>query len=109
MKDSRVDPSDESHESIRYASMNGHIEVVALLMRDSRVDPSAERNASIRHASRNGYYKIVEYEANTITSPMTSLIFPVCLNSFPVFLYNISSLNPKLIVNQFFYSLYVNK
>ena len=36
LQDSRVDPSDHNNLAIRWASQNGHIEVVKLLLQDPR-------------------------------------------------------------------------
>jgi hypothetical protein len=54
-----VDPSTSNNYAIRWASYNGHIEVVNRLLEDSRVDPSAENNEAIREASLNGYIEVV--------------------------------------------------
>jgi hypothetical protein len=44
---------------IRWASVNGHLELVRLLLEDSRVDPSSIANAPIRYASENGHVDVV--------------------------------------------------
>jgi hypothetical protein len=38
--------------AIRYASLNGHVEIVKLLLKDSRVDPSADNNNALFNALR---------------------------------------------------------
>jgi len=60
LSDSRVDPSDNNNEAIKYASENGHSEVVELLLSNSRVDPSDVNNEAIRLTSGNGYLKVVK-------------------------------------------------
>jgi len=55
-----VDPSADENFAIRYASDNGHHEVVEFLLQDERVDPSAENNYAIRRASENGHLEIVK-------------------------------------------------
>jgi len=61
-KDKRVNP--ECTEAITKASMNGHVEVVRLLLKDNRVDPSANDNGAIIWASTRGHYKVVEMLIN---------------------------------------------
>ena len=46
--------------AIRWASNNGHLEVVRLLLNDSRVNPSANNNEAIQRASKRGHFEIVE-------------------------------------------------
>ena len=46
-------------KSLCYASMNGHLEVVRVLLKDSRVDPSADNNQAIQFASENGHLEVV--------------------------------------------------
>jgi len=53
------DPSTDNNYAIRWASGNGHLEVVRLLLSDPRVDPSVNNNYAIRRASENGHTKIV--------------------------------------------------
>ena len=55
-----VDPSEDGNYAIRMASINGHTEVVRLLLQDRRVDPSDDNNKSIKWASRNGHTDIVK-------------------------------------------------
>ena len=57
--DEGVDPSAQDNRAIRWASYNGHIEVVKLLLTDKRVDPSAQDNFAIRWASGNGHTGVV--------------------------------------------------
>lgn len=45
------DPSDYDNHAIRFASRNGHIEVVRLLLSDDRDNPSVNNKAGIRLAS----------------------------------------------------------
>ena len=54
-----VDPSASDNWAIRWASKNGHLEVVRLLLGDKRVDPSASDNWAIRWASQNGHTEVV--------------------------------------------------
>jgi ankyrin repeat protein len=60
MKDKRVDSSADNNFAIRWASRNGHLDVVKELMKDKRVDPSADNNFAIRWASRNGHLDVVK-------------------------------------------------
>ena len=46
-------------KSLRYASLNGRLEVVRELLKDSRVDPSVVNNYAIQWASRNGHLEVV--------------------------------------------------
>ena len=46
-------------DAIRFASMEGHIEVVRLLLQDPRVDPSVSNNEAILNAVSNGHTEIV--------------------------------------------------
>ena len=56
----RVDPSTRENEAIRWASYNGHVEVVKLLLLDSRVDPSVNVNYAILYAScLQGHVEVV--------------------------------------------------
>jgi hypothetical protein len=55
-----IDPSGDNNSAIRWASYNGHIEVVKLLLQDPRVDPSDGDNYAIRYASSNGYTEVVK-------------------------------------------------
>ena len=54
------DPSANSNYAIRWASANGHIDVVRLLLSDKRVDPSADNNIAIRCASEHGHTEVVK-------------------------------------------------
>ncbi len=53
MSDSRVDPSDNNNQAIKYACRYGHYEIVKLLLKDSRVDPTAK---AFRYESWFDYY-----------------------------------------------------
>ena len=57
--DVRVDPSASKNLTIRYASENGHMDVVKLLIAESRIDPSAVKNEAIRDTSKRGHSEIV--------------------------------------------------
>lgn len=48
-----------SSQEIRWASANGHSEVIQLLLLDDRVNPYAENNEEIREASQNGHVEVV--------------------------------------------------
>ena len=52
--------SGSNNYAIRQASMNGHIEIVRLLLKDGRVDPSDLNNWAIREASIYGHTDIVK-------------------------------------------------
>ena len=54
------DPSAKDNAAICTASRNGHVEVVKVLLTDARVDPSADNNAAIRGASHNGHTDVVK-------------------------------------------------
>ena len=54
-----VDPQAECNEAIQYASQNGHIDIVRLLLKDPRVDPSDLKNYAIQLASQNGHIDVV--------------------------------------------------
>jgi len=58
LEDPLIDPSADYDAAIRYASTNGHANVVAVLLADS--DPSANDNVAIRTASRNGHVDVVK-------------------------------------------------
>ena len=52
--------SKEELQSIfKWASENGHLEIVKLLLKDKRVDPSARNNYAIQGASKGRYTEIV--------------------------------------------------
>ena len=55
----RLAPSADDNEAIRWASGNGHADVVRLLLADSRVDPNARDNEAIRCASQYGHADVV--------------------------------------------------
>jgi len=55
-----VDPSANRNEAIRWASVNGHSDVVKVLLADSRVDPAAYDNEAIRWASADGRTDVVK-------------------------------------------------
>ena len=55
-----VNPTIQNNYGIRYASENGHTEIVKELLKDNRVDPSANNNYCIRRASENGYIETVK-------------------------------------------------
>ena len=54
------DPSFANNTAIQWASVNGHTEVVKLLLSDKRVDPSADNNIAIRSASNYGHRDVVK-------------------------------------------------
>ena len=60
LKDKRVDPSDKDNYAIRWASYNGHLEVVKVLLKDKRVDPSEYKNDAIQFASRLDHLEVVK-------------------------------------------------
>ena len=55
-----IDPSDNNNYAIKWASKNGHLEIVKLLLQDKRVDPSANNNYAIKWASKNGHTEVVK-------------------------------------------------
>jgi ankyrin repeat protein len=48
------------HDKLYYASLDGHLKVINLLLQDERVDPSARNNVAIRSASQKGHLAVVE-------------------------------------------------
>jgi hypothetical protein len=54
-----VDPFITNNFPIQWASENGHIEVVRLLLSDDHVDPSDNENYAIQWASENGHIEVV--------------------------------------------------
>ncbi len=50
LQDERVDPTVRDNQAIRYAALDGHTGVVALLL--PRVDPTAEDNYAIQNAAK---------------------------------------------------------
>uniref|UniRef100_A0A6C0JSM1 Uncharacterized protein n=1 Tax=viral metagenome TaxID=1070528 RepID=A0A6C0JSM1_9ZZZZ len=55
----KVDPSAGNNLAIRYASVNGHVKVVKILLDDPRVDPSDYNSKALQNASINGHVEIV--------------------------------------------------
>lgn len=55
----RVNPTTDADGAIRYASENGHTEVVRLLLQDDRVDPSAYMDYAITCSAENGHVEVV--------------------------------------------------
>ena len=49
--DKGIDPSDYDNYAIRYASINGHTEVVKLLLQDDRVKDSLTREEYLKYKS----------------------------------------------------------
>jgi hypothetical protein len=62
--DPRVDPSADDQLAFRYAALNGHDKVIALLLKDRRVDPGAKAQNAIQWAARNGKGRVVELLLN---------------------------------------------
>jgi ankyrin repeat protein len=60
LNDKRVDPSVMNNMAIQNAVLNGHTEIVKILLNDSRVDPSANDNLAIRNAKKQGHMDIVQ-------------------------------------------------
>ena len=54
-----VNPAAMDNWAIQLASLNGHTEVVRLLLSDPRVNPAANNNNAIIWASRNGHLGVV--------------------------------------------------
>ena len=48
-----VDPTARNNLAIRFASMNGHFQIVQRLLMEHNVDPTADGNAAIQLASEN--------------------------------------------------------
>jgi hypothetical protein len=74
-----IDPSACDNYAIRWASHNGHLGVVRLLLTDPRVDPSASDNQAIHLASRNGHLEVVRL---LLTDPRVD---PSALNNYAIY------------------------
>jgi hypothetical protein len=55
----RVDPAADDNLAIQWASMEGKVDVVRLLLADARVDPAAQDNAAAKAATRNGHMEVM--------------------------------------------------
>ena len=55
-----VDPGADDQCAVRYASGNGHVEVVELLLRDERVDPSVRDQQALYWAAVRGHMPVLE-------------------------------------------------
>uniref|UniRef100_A0A6C0JS57 Uncharacterized protein n=1 Tax=viral metagenome TaxID=1070528 RepID=A0A6C0JS57_9ZZZZ len=55
----QINPSAEDNAAIGYASHDGHLEIVKLLLADPRVNPATNNNWPIRCASHNGHLEVV--------------------------------------------------
>jgi len=53
-----MNPTVRENAAIRFASQNGHTEIVRLLLRRSDIDPSALNNYALCWAKRNRYIEI---------------------------------------------------
>ena len=60
LRDSRVDPSDDTSYAIKIASIHGHAEIVEALLHHPLVDPSISCNFCIRMAAHNGQFEVVK-------------------------------------------------
>jgi len=60
LQDNRANFSIDNNYPIRYASLNGHYQIVKSLLTLDNVDPSDQNNFALRHASENGHYEIVK-------------------------------------------------
>ena len=60
----RVDPTAADDYAVRFASGNGHAEVVKLLLADTRVDPRADNDHAMRMASMHGHAEVVKLLLN---------------------------------------------
>lgn len=54
-----VNPAANNNEAIIRASMNGHSEIVRLLLTDGRADPAARNNEAIMWSSARGHREVV--------------------------------------------------
>jgi len=54
-----VKSNSKNNYALRYASKNGHINVVRLLLEQKNIDPSDDNNFAIKNAFRNNHHKIV--------------------------------------------------
>ena len=64
LTDQIVNPADHNNFAIRWASKNGHANVVERLLNDDRVNPTASANYAIRKASDNGHIDVVKLLLN---------------------------------------------
>ena len=55
----RVDLRSKDNYVIKWASRNGHTEIVRLLLADPRVDPSVKNSIAIKWAAQNGHTEVV--------------------------------------------------
>ncbi len=55
-----MDPSDTDNYAIKWASENGYLEIVKLLLQDPRVDPSDTDNYAIKIASFKRHLEVVK-------------------------------------------------
>jgi hypothetical protein len=68
-------PSAHRQASIRWASANGHVDLVRfLLLQDPRVDPSTHSNHPVQMSAKNGHLPVVEvllsdHRVNPATQP----------------------------------------
>ena len=69
------DPSDINNLAIRWASENGHFEVVKLLLEDERVDPSDCNNYAIQITSENGHFEVVKLLYHDYRFKMTDNLY----------------------------------
>jgi hypothetical protein len=61
LNNEEFEPSAEDFNyAIRYASLNGHLEVVKLLLKDNRVDPSSSDCEALYSADFYQYHEIVD-------------------------------------------------
>jgi ankyrin repeat protein len=54
-----VNPVAAINDAVRFASANGHLAVVELLLAEERIDPTSLNNDAIRGSSKNGHLEVV--------------------------------------------------
>ncbi len=60
LNDDRVNPTHHRSYALRYASENGHFDIVKLLIKDGRSELHKVRNYSIRSAYNNKHKEVVD-------------------------------------------------
>lgn len=61
LNDHRANPSFNINYSIRFASANGHLEILKILLSDKRVNSSIKYNSVIEISRTNGHTEIVKF------------------------------------------------
>uniref|UniRef100_A0A6C0JR58 Ankyrin repeat protein n=1 Tax=viral metagenome TaxID=1070528 RepID=A0A6C0JR58_9ZZZZ len=73
-----VDPSVNENLAIGWASQNGHLDIVKLLLADQRVNPTEDNNLAIRGAASSGHVEVVKV---LLTDPRVD---PSAINNYAI-------------------------